>query len=100
VSADLSWDAVWTNVHLATIDPTIGGADGYGSIRDGALGVRDGRIAWVGPRRDLPSGWRAESRHDGRGGTERRRGRMHGGYIRLAQRQFQPSHRSRPSSTT
>jgi imidazolonepropionase len=67
VSADLGWDAMWTNVHLATIDQAIGSADGYGSIRDGALAVRDGRIAWVGPRRDLPSGWRAEIEHDGGG---------------------------------
>jgi imidazolonepropionase len=67
VSADLRWDAVWTNVHLATIDPGTGSADGYGSIRDSALAVRNGRIAWVGSRRDLPSGWRAETEHDGRG---------------------------------
>jgi imidazolonepropionase len=67
VSADLGWDAVWTNVHLATFDRTIDGTDGYGSIRDGALAVRDGRISWVGPRRDLPSGWRADTEHDSRG---------------------------------
>jgi len=67
VSADLGWDAMWTNVHLATIDQAIGSADGYGSIRDGALAVRDGRIAWVGSRRDLPSGGRAQIEHDGRG---------------------------------
>ena len=67
MSADFGWDAMWTNVHLATIDQAIGSADGYGSIRDGALAVRDGRIAWVGPRRDLPSGWRAETEHDGGG---------------------------------
>lgn len=68
MSADLGWDAVWTNVHLATIDQASGSADGYGTIRDGAIAVRDGRIAWVGSRRDLPSGWRAETQHDGRGG--------------------------------
>lgn len=67
MSADIGWDAVWTNVHLATIDQATGSEDGYGSIRDGALAVRDGRIAWVGSRRDLPSGWRAETEHDGRG---------------------------------
>jgi imidazolonepropionase len=26
----------------------------YGAIRDGALGIKDGRIAWVGARSDLP----------------------------------------------
>jgi imidazolonepropionase len=67
VSADLGWDAVWINVHLATLDPAIGSADGCGSIRDGALAVRDGRIAWLGSRRDLPSGGRAATEHDGRG---------------------------------
>jgi imidazolonepropionase len=67
VSPDLGWDAIWTNVHLATIDQATGSGDDYGSIRDGALAVRDGRIAWVGTRRDLPSGWRAKTEHDGRG---------------------------------
>lgn len=62
-----NWDALWINVHLATIDEAVS-ADGYGTIRDGALAVRDGRIDWVGPRRDLPSGRRAEIEHDGRGG--------------------------------
>ena len=45
------FDALWVNVHLATLAPS---AAGYGEIRDGAIGVRDGRIAWLGPRRDLP----------------------------------------------
>jgi hypothetical protein len=28
------WDALWINVHLATIDEATGLADGYGTIRD------------------------------------------------------------------
>jgi imidazolonepropionase len=40
--------AVFTNVHLATM------ADGYGELRDGALRVEDGRIAWIGPRAQAP----------------------------------------------
>jgi imidazolonepropionase len=64
---DTSWDALWINVSLATMDPATSAGDSYGTIRDGALAVRDGRIAWVGARRDLPSGWRAEAEHDGRG---------------------------------
>lgn len=32
---------------------TAAGADAYGTIRDGAVAARDGRIAWVGPRTDL-----------------------------------------------
>jgi len=66
MSARIGWDAVWINVHLATMAETAGATDGYGAIRDGALAIRDGRIAWVGARRDLPAGWRAETEHDGR----------------------------------
>jgi imidazolonepropionase len=57
-----SWDALWTNVHLATL------ADGtYGELRDGAIAVRDGRIAWISCRADLPAGYRATVEHDGKG---------------------------------
>ncbi|MET0856190.1 MAG: imidazolonepropionase [Telluria sp.] len=41
-------DTVFINLHLATM------AGGYGEQRDGAVRVRDGRIAWVGPRADAP----------------------------------------------
>jgi imidazolonepropionase len=54
------WDALWTNVHLATM------TNGYGEIRDAALAVRDGRIAWLGERSVLPP-HRASEEHDGRG---------------------------------
>ncbi|MBL8551571.1 MAG: imidazolonepropionase [Hyphomonadaceae bacterium] len=43
------WDSLWIEAHLATMK-----AGAYGAIRDGALGVKDGRIAWVGARADLP----------------------------------------------
>jgi imidazolonepropionase len=46
-----SYDTVWTNARLATMTP--GGA-AYGAIADGALAARDGLIAWVGPRAELP----------------------------------------------
>lgn len=59
---DPAWDALWVDVHLATMQ---GG--GYGEIRDGAIAVRDGRIAWLGARRDLPAGHRAAIEVDGRG---------------------------------
>lgn len=39
-------DAVWLNVHLATME----GAEPYGAIRDGAIAATGGRISWVGPR--------------------------------------------------
>jgi imidazolonepropionase len=41
-------DTVFVNLHLATM------ADGYGELRDGAVRVRDGRIAWAGPRKEAP----------------------------------------------
>ena len=44
------WDSLWVNAHLATME-----GEGYGVIRDGALAVRHGRIAWVGPRQSLPA---------------------------------------------
>ena len=59
------WDAIWLNARLATLD---GGADAYGTVEDGAVAARDGRIAWVGPRAALPSGWKARIEHDCRGG--------------------------------
>ena len=57
----MSHDAVWLNASLATFD---GGSDAYGSISDGAVAVRDGRIAWVGKRIDLPASWRAAKQRD------------------------------------
>ncbi|MBA5639623.1 imidazolonepropionase [Duganella sp. LX20W] len=58
-----TWDTLFINVHLATM------ADGYGEIRDGAIAVRDGRIAWLGPRAELPAGALESVRavHDGGG---------------------------------
>ena len=59
-------DAVWVNVHLATMTET----GPYGMVRDGAVAVNDGKIAWVGKRVDLPvdieSG--AARIHDGQNG--------------------------------
>jgi len=45
------WDLLFTNCHAATM--TAGG-EPYGAIRDAALAVKDGRIAWIGPARDCP----------------------------------------------
>ncbi|WP_306024982.1 imidazolonepropionase [Oceaniradius stylonematis] len=44
-------DMVIRNATLATMVP--GGAP-YGLLRDGAIIVRDGRIAWAGPAADMP----------------------------------------------
>jgi imidazolonepropionase len=45
------FDALWYNANLATMAPD--GAP-YGAIEDGALAARDGTIAWIGRRADLP----------------------------------------------
>jgi imidazolonepropionase len=55
------WDVLLTNVHLATM------TDGYGEIRDGAIAVKDGRIAWLGPQARMPQDARAVTVHDGGG---------------------------------
>ena len=49
--AESGWDRLWTGANLATMVP--GGAP-YGAIRDAAIGVADGRIAWLGEAADLP----------------------------------------------
>jgi len=58
-----AWDSIWLNVHLATMSED----SSYGEIRDGAIAVKDGVIAWLGPRSALPSGYSAASVHDGKG---------------------------------
>lgn len=63
MTAGPNWDALWVNVHLVTLEDP---AD-YGVIRDGAIAARGGRIAWLGPRRALPAGWRAQCELDGGG---------------------------------
>ncbi len=60
----MPWDSLWTNVHLATMAQP----QSYGEIRNAALAVEGGRIAWVGPLSDLPAGARANEQHDGVGG--------------------------------
>lgn len=44
------FDRVWVNAHLATME-----GDGLGVVEDGAIAATDGRIAWIGPRHDLPA---------------------------------------------
>jgi imidazolonepropionase len=46
-----TWDSLWTNVNLATMTP--GGAP-YGAIENGALAIKDRRIAWLGAAAELP----------------------------------------------
>jgi imidazolonepropionase len=42
-------DRLWTNARLATLT-----GDGLGLVEQGAVGVQDGRIAWVGPAGEAP----------------------------------------------
>ena len=44
-------DKLWVNLHAATMAP---GAP-YGTILDAAILVRDGLIAWIGPRAEAPT---------------------------------------------
>ena len=60
----MAWDSLWTNVHLATMAPP----HPYGEVRNAALAVQGGKIAWLGPLSDLPAGTRANEQHDGAGG--------------------------------
>jgi imidazolonepropionase len=45
------WDLLIRRAHLATM-----AGEGYGALEDAALAIRGGRIAWLGPERELPSG--------------------------------------------
>ncbi|MFV8783412.1 imidazolonepropionase [Microbulbifer sp. SA54] len=45
-------DLLITNVHAATMDPSLPGA--YGAIEDAAVAVTGNKIVWIGPRQELP----------------------------------------------
>ncbi len=48
---DARWDGVLVNARLVTL----AGDVGYGAVEDGALGWRDGRLVFAGPRATLPT---------------------------------------------
>ncbi len=52
-------DSLWIECHAATL----AGAGAYGAVEDAAIAVADGRIAWIGPRAQLPSGLVARETH-------------------------------------
>jgi imidazolonepropionase len=55
-----AFDRVWLDAHLGTMQ-----GEGLGAIEDGAVAAKDGRIAWVGRRADLPAGAAETTRCDG-----------------------------------
>ena len=61
------WDLLITNVHLATLAGGEGDANDYGAMHDGAIAVRDGRIAWLGPRAEAAAHGSAAEERDGHG---------------------------------
>lgn len=58
---------VWTNARIATL--AADAPQPYGLIEDGALAVQDGRIAWVGPRGEMPPQWRTGGIDNDAGGA-------------------------------
>jgi len=58
---------IWSQCDIATFQS--GASDGYGLIRDGALVVEEGKVAWVGPRALLPEAYRGPHsvHHDAQG---------------------------------
>jgi imidazolonepropionase len=55
-----AFDRVWLDAHLCTMQ-----GDALGAIEDGAVAAKDGRIAWVGKRADLPGDAAVTTRCDG-----------------------------------
>ena len=45
------WDSLWLDLSAATLAEP----GGFGLVPDAAIGVRDGRIEWLGPRAALPA---------------------------------------------
>jgi imidazolonepropionase len=54
----MEFDLLLEDAHVATMQPDAGA---YGIVRDGAIGIRHGQIAWVGPRPELPRDARARA---------------------------------------
>jgi imidazolonepropionase len=55
----MRFDRIWLAARLATMAPD---RAGLGIVEGGAIAARNGRIAFVGPASELPSGWDAAER--------------------------------------
>jgi imidazolonepropionase len=55
----MRFDRIWLDARLATLR---GERPGLGAIEDGVVAAMDGRIAFVGARAELPTGWDAMER--------------------------------------
>jgi imidazolonepropionase len=51
MSVTHQFDAIWHNIHLATMTDN---GNAYGAVHDAALAIKDGLIAWCGPKAELP----------------------------------------------
>ena len=58
----LQFDSLWCGFHAATMQ-----YGQYSSIKDAAIGVTDGKIAWIGEHKSLPT-FKAAAKHDLNGG--------------------------------
>ena len=52
-------DRLWTKARLATMAPSV--AAPYGTVEDGVVAARDGRILYAGPRKEAPAFRAAET---------------------------------------
>lgn len=53
------WDTLWVDANLATM---VAGGAPYGAVEDAAIAAKDGRIAWISKRSDLPADAAAQAR--------------------------------------
>ncbi len=63
--ANERWDEIWVDVDLATM---VEGGAAYGVVRDGAIGISDGRLTFVGARSGLPGSPQSLAREVHNGG--------------------------------
>ena len=56
----MRFDTVWFDARLATLDPALPGS--LGVVENGAIAALNGRIAYIGPANELPTGWEAKTR--------------------------------------